>query len=119
MPTRMPLSVNSLAQLALMPGPPPTMTATPRDASVPRLSDRVMPRLPPVAFHALLASLSDFHHGRSENARRSISCVHVERCCVDASVQPYHFTDGSFDGVIAGHVERQHPERALARLGCR
>jgi len=37
--------------------------------------------------------------------------VHAQ---VDATVQPHHFPDGGFDGVIAGYVEREHLERSLA-----
>ena len=36
---------------------------------------------------------------------------------VDAAFQAHHFLDGGFDRFVAGHVERQHLERSLARLG--
>src|SRR4030095_11024173 len=51
---------------------------------------------------------------RSRGSDAEAGVVHEQ---VDASVQTYDFPDGGFDGVVAGHVEREHRERSLARLG--
>jgi hypothetical protein len=51
---------------------------------------------------------------RSGGGDTEAGVVHEQ---VDAAVQPHHFPDGGFDGCIAGHVEGQHLERSLARLG--
>ena len=51
---------------------------------------------------------------RSAGGDTEAGVVHEQ---VDAAFQAHHFPDGGFDRFIARHVEGQHRERSLARLG--
>jgi hypothetical protein len=50
---------------------------------------------------------------RSGGSDTEAGVVHEQ---VDATVEPHHLADGGFDGVVAGHVEREHLERSLTHL---
>jgi len=52
-----------------------------------------------------------FGSGRGNTEAR---VVHEQ---IDVTVAPDHFVDGRLHGFVAGHVERQHLDRAFACLG--
>src|SRR5204863_7200501 len=51
-------------------------------------------------------------------SRRGSTETGVVNQQVDSALPPNHFSDYGIDRCIAGHIERQHLERALARFGC-